>query len=279
LKITFASAISSSQGARRYQEDVGLVWSESGAMAESDPFLTAQTPPLEAGHLIAVLGDGMGGHVGGATASRLACEAFIDAFAREDKRSSERLLDSLGIANAALTEKIASRPMFKGMGTTLIGAHFSPAGLSWISVGDSLLFLWRRGDLARLNEDHSMAPELDRLAEAGKMSHAQAQADPRRHYLRSAVTGEDIELVDVALKPLELTADDIILLSSDGIHTLEETTIAEIVGRNAASGPQAVVDALIGTVDAIGNRHQDNTTVIAVQIGAAMDIAEAASTE
>ena len=66
------------------------------------------------------------------------------------------------------------------MGSTLIGAAFSEQGVEWISVGDSPLYLYRRGEIALLNEDHSLAPELDRLVAAGRLSPAEARRDPRR---------------------------------------------------------------------------------------------------
>ena len=48
------------------------------------------------------------------------------------------------------------------MGSTLVGTAFGASGVEWVSVGDSPLFLFRRGEVAVLNEDHSLAPELDR---------------------------------------------------------------------------------------------------------------------
>jgi protein phosphatase len=265
LSLQFQSAIAASRGARRYQEDTALVWN-GGGPAEPDGDVAQAAPSLDDGRLLAVLGDGMGGHVGGATASRLACDAFAAQVAGADAHASDRLLAGLEAANRAVAEKIAARPMFKGMGTTLVGALFGPDGLSWTSVGDSLLYLWRRGELARLNEDHSMAPEIDRLVAAGKMSERDAAADPRRHYLRAAVTGDEIELIDVALKPLQLAAGDVVILASDGIHSLDEPQIADLVRTTAETGAEAIAAALIEAVDRAGLRHQDNTTVIAVTI-------------
>lgn len=263
MSIKLASAMAQSQGGRRYQEDTALFWDDArscDALREADLDL----PDVPEGEVIAVLGDGMGGHVGGATASRLATESFLAAFLASGLDATERLLEGLDAANQSLAEKIAARPMFNGMGTTLIGAFVSDTSLTWVSVGDSLLYLWRRGELARLNEDHSMAPEIDKLVTSGRMSPEDAASDPRRHYLRAAVTGEEIELVDIATKPLELAAGDVVLLASDGIHTLEEAAIAAIIGEHAADGPANITNALIRAIDEAGVRHQDNTTVVAI---------------
>ena len=62
---------------------------------------------------------------------------------------------------------VEENPALDGMGCTLVGAVFGPAGVEWVSVGDSPLFLLRRGEIVLLNEDHSLAPEIDKLAAAG----------------------------------------------------------------------------------------------------------------
>lgn len=218
-----------------------------------------------AGHLVAVLADGMGGHTGGALASRIVCESFLDAFARDTEAVPQRLVTALEACNGALADKVEQNPMLAGMGSTLIGVAFGPEGVQWVSVGDSPLYLYRRGEIALLNEDHSLAPELDRLAAAGRITQEKARSDPRRHMLRSAVTGEEIELVDVSRKPIALEPGDYVILASDGLQTLETEEIVRIIDAFAETGPQAVADALIREVDMMREEHQDNATVVAVR--------------
>lgn len=270
MSIRLENAMAATQGGRKYQEDTALVWDDRGVRDVAQSVINGAMP-IGDGQLLAVLGDGMGGHVGGATASRLAAEAFVAGFADETRAISDRLLASLEVANRSLADKVAARPMFQGMGTTLIGAIVEGAELSWVSVGDSALYLWRRGELARLNEDHSMAPEIDKLAAAGKISAAAAASDPRRHYLRAAVTGEEIELIDVALKPLDLADGDLVLLASDGIHTFGDDEIAAVIGTHIDGGAAGVAAALVRAIDDAGVHHQDNTTVIAITVAIAAD--------
>jgi protein phosphatase len=99
----------------------------------------------------------------------------------------------------------------------------------------------------------------------GRMTHEEAKADPRRHMLRSAVTGDDLDLVDVSKRPLALEAGDYVILASDGLQTLETSEVQRIVKAYAEAGPEAVADALIREVEAMRDPHQDNTTVIAVR--------------
>lgn len=275
------------QGARHYQEDTAAVWpggdgllaqaaTGAGASAgrESAPDGDA-TAPLEAalrdtpsrdGSLIAVLADGMGGHTGGALASRMVCEHFLNTCATRNGPVPERLLAALGAANDALARKVDDNPMLSGMGSTLIGVAFSGTDVEWVSVGDSPLLLYRRGEIALLNEDHSLAPELDRLVASGHLTAEEARHDPRRHMLRSAVTGDEIDLVDVSLKPLHLEPEDYVILASDGLNTLDTSEVARIVAAYARDGADAVASALIRAVEQMREPHQDNATVVAVRL-------------
>ena len=83
--------------------------------------------------------------------------------------------------------------------------------------------------------------------------------------LRSAVTGEDLELVDVSRHPLTLEAGDYVILASDGLHTLDQMEVQRIVAAYAKDGAEAVASALIRAVESIRDPHQDNTTVMAVR--------------
>ena len=244
--MAFDYAIRASQGARRYQEDAAIVREEA------------------AGGLTAVLADGMGGHAGGAVASETAGTAFLEAFAAASGQTRMRLAAALDDANAALAARAALNPDLAGMGCTLVATAFGPAGLDWMSVGDSPLYLVRSGRIARLNEDHSLAPEIDRMAEMGRLTWEEAKAHPRRHFLRSALTGTEIDMVDWSQETLVLEAGDAVIVASDGIHTIEEAEIARLA--SAHRSPDAIAEALLAAVDGAGDPHQDNTTVVVVRL-------------
>jgi len=259
--LKFQHASRASQGARPYQEDASVVW------PGTDVDLPAGIAEPPAGiSLVAVLADGMGGHAGGALASSTICGAFLASFAETDGEGRARLRPSLAAANEAIGEKVAANPQLAGMGATLVGVTIGEAGLSWISVGDSPMYLYRAGELVQLNEDHSLAPVIDRLVEQGRMSPEEARADPRRHYLRSAVTGDEIELIDAPDRPLELASGDIVIIASDGLHTLEPDAVRDVVASYAPHGAEAVADALIRSVTEANEPHQDNTTVVVVMV-------------
>lgn len=259
LMISFDRASCSTKGARSYQEDSAMLW------PGEDPFLPA-VDGAQSGELVAILADGMGGHAGGALASRTVCENFLDAFAKTEGDAHTRLIAALSSANDAIAEKVSEDPALSGMGSTLIGVVFSEDGAQWVSVGDSPLMLYRRGEIALLNEDHSLAPELDRMAAAGHISFEEARRDPRRHMLRSAVTGDDIDLVDISRRPLPVEPGDYIILASDGLQTLDTGEVERIISAYGQDGAKAVAAALIRAVEAVRDPHQDNATVVAVEV-------------
>lgn len=271
----FEHASRATKGARNYQEDTALLWAQPAAppqQASGEVAVVTQPGRAKsagagaaAPDVVAVLADGMGGHAGGALASQVACETFVRAFTGAEGSNRTRLVEALQQSNDAIAAMVDANPLLSGMGSTLIGVTFGRDGVEWVSVGDSPLILYRRGEIAYLNEDHSMAPELDRLAAAGEMSEEEARRDPRRHMLRSAVTGDDIDLVDISRKPLQVEAGDYIILASDGLQTLDEAEIERIITAYAGDGASAVANALIRAVEAVKDPHQDNATVVVVR--------------
>lgn len=237
-----------SRGARPYQED------NYGARSFVDAGGAQST--------LLVLADGMGGHIGGATASRVAVDAALAAFSRTAGTNIDRLQQALAAANNAIAEAIRQDERLAGSGSTLVGVTIGPAGITWVSVGDSPLWLARNGLLRRLNADHSMAPVFAALVAEGVMTEAEAQADSKRHILRSALTGDSIKLIDVSPEPLPLCAADQVLLASDGILSLGEDRIAAILGAGPAKTADTAAAALLAAVDARAVPSQDNTTIL-----------------
>ena len=161
-----------------------------------------------------------------------------------------------------MADAVDQNPGLAGMGSTLVAAVVSPQGLNWISVGDSPLWLFRKGALERLNADHSMAPVLADLVSTGRMTEEEAARDPNRHSLRSAVTGEDIHLVDVSPQPVPVEKGDRLLLASDGLMTLGDREIAGILAETQNAPLEEGAAALIEAVEAADNPRQDNTTLL-----------------
>jgi serine/threonine protein phosphatase PrpC len=211
--------------------------------------------------ILLLLADGMGGHTGGEVASNLAVEAFGRHFVRgaRSNRPLERLQECLQVANEALRLSLARDPSLRGMGCTMIGAIKIANNLHWISVGDSLIYLMRRGEIGRINADHSVLGELMERVEQGKLTRAEALAHPRRNALRSAVMGGQISLKDA--RTILLEPDDVLIFASDGLETLSPSEIAEILSQSPRA-PREAATALLQAVERRKSPSQDNATVI-----------------
>ena len=103
---------------------------------------------VEHGRFVAGVADGMGGHVGGEIASRLALDTVMDC----DGDAAARI----EAANHAVVGAVGADPSLYGMGTTLTIGIFDDDGVEIGHVGDSRAYLLRGPDLIQLTADHSL---------------------------------------------------------------------------------------------------------------------------
>jgi serine/threonine protein phosphatase PrpC len=196
-----------------------------------------------------VLADGMGGHAAAAQAAQCAVQHFCRIAQASDGPLAERLQPALIGANAALAVSAAADPAFAGSGCTFLAAAIEDGTLSWMSVGDSLLFSLRGRKLRLLNKERAR----QRIVVHGKT---------KRRYLRSSLTGGAMGIVDRSPGPLSLRPGEQLILASDGLETLHRPIIAATLKRTEQLDVQASVDFLLREVHRRCARDQDNTTVI-----------------
>ena len=213
-------------------------------------------------HTLLVLTDGMGGHSCGEVASRLVTKSMIDTYKTDSGPVSDQLRFSVDIANNRLSADAAANADKKGMGCTLVAAVITRHGLEWISIGDSPMWIFSAGVLRRLNADHSMAPVLASLVEAGRMDAEEAATDPKRHALRSAVTGDDIHLIDQSSQPIAIGEKDLLILASDGLETLSEDALTGLLKKHKNEALSTLAARMIRAVEEKHKPNQDNTTVL-----------------
>jgi PPM family protein phosphatase len=193
-----------------------------------------------------IVADGMGGHVAGEVASRIAIDSALEA----DGRVAHRV----AAANAAILAEVSRRPELAGMGTTITMVELSASGMATFAhVGDSRAYLLRDGSLRQLTEDHTIVTEYVR---AGKITEDQANEHPQRHMLTRALGL--IHEIEVDVFEVSLHSGDRILLCSDGVNNmLDDRSIAEILGSSSAE------EAVWGLVErANGAGGQDNITAV-----------------
>jgi protein phosphatase len=244
--------------------DVGLVRSEN------QDFGTYTTPSEEReahpGGRLLVVADGMGGHRGGATASRLAGETVKAQYLGSEGTDIETALrDSLARANSRVYHEAQANPDLKGMGTTT-SALVVRDGNAWFGhVGDSRIYLVRGDEIRQLTDDHSLVATMVR---EGLLTKAEAETHPRRNVLqRSIGVSEQVE-IDVR-GPYPIEEGDVFILCSDGLHgVVKEDEIREIARKPLRDA----ADEFIKT--AIERGAPDNVTVIVARVVRASEVGE-----
>ncbi len=205
--------------------------------------------------LIAVVADGMGGHAGGATASRIAIETLHDQLTpTREEIDGESLASAITEANDRIYSKSIDEPELRGMGTTIVALLFHPDGRTWVAhVGDSRAYRLRGDTFEPLTQDHSVVAEMIRT---GTLSEEEAEVDPRRNeILRSLGVASD---VDVDVSSVSIRPEDRFLLCSDGLSgPVESIEISTILGLY---DPEDATRTLIAKANEAGG--PDNITAI-----------------
>ncbi|MBW2295527.1 MAG: serine/threonine-protein phosphatase, partial [Deltaproteobacteria bacterium] len=168
--------------------DVGQV--RSSNQDYCDDFLSPS------GNRLLVVADGMGGHRGGATASRIATETIGEVFMRATEESSEILYEALTEANRRVHQQSIDDPELRGMGTTVVALLFDTEGCVWVAhVGDSRAYRLHADGMEQITQDHSVVGEMVRR---GLITAEEAEVHPRRNEILRSVGVEGQVEIDVA---------------------------------------------------------------------------------
>jgi serine/threonine protein phosphatase PrpC len=232
--------------------DVGLVRSEN------QDFGTYTTPQEEKGAhpggRLLIVADGMGGHRGGATASRLAAETVKAQYlGSETIEVPEALRDALQRANSRIFHEAQANPDLRGMGTTTSALAIRGTNAWFGHVGDSRIYRIRGEKIEQLTDDHSLVATMVR---EGLLTTKEAENHPRRNVLqRSMGVAEDVE-IDVR-GPFPVEEGDTFILCSDGLHGLvKEDEMREV----AQLSIETAADEFLKR--ALSRGAPDNVTVI-----------------
>ncbi|MFA8441519.1 PP2C family serine/threonine-protein phosphatase [Yoonia sp.] len=252
--------------------DVATAAIKGGRDYQEDSLIASFPQGQETG--FAVLADGMGGHLSGDVASALVMtEVFSRIKLKEmllDKQITDvsaLLYNTASAANARITQHIEEAPETYGMGSTLLATVIRGDELYWVSVGDSPLLLFRDGELRQLNQDHSMAPQIDMMVKVGAMDPEVGRNHPDRNTLTSAIAGVDIDKIDCPDKPTAILPGDIIIIASDGLQFLSNDTITAILHETQDARSSDISDALLKAVAELDDPDQDNTVFTVVKLG------------
>lgn len=202
-----------------------------------------------------MLADGLGGHGKGEVASSLAVEtvrAMADSYI---EGGSELWLAAAFTAaqNRVLAEQ-AKENCRSGMKTTLTVLAVEEDSFQWGHIGDSRIYLFRRGKVHRRTLDHSV-PQM--LVAAGEIKEKEIRHHPDRNRLLRVI-GSEWETPKYELsRAFSATRADSFLLCSDGFWELiEEKTMEKLL--KTAETPQEWLETMAQEVEQNGKAQEVN---------------------
>lgn len=197
---------------------------------------------LQRAGCLAIIADGMGGCEGGQHASRIAVETVKKIYSESNLEDPQQRLNSaFAEAHRQVRLKAEQVPILRGMGTTLTAFAVVNDRLYYAHVGDSRLYLLKRGTLTQLTRDHSLVAQL---VANGMVAPEEAENHPQKHVLTAAIGVTERSQPDVPSEPLPLAPSDVLLLCTDGLWgQVSEKEMANILASHPPlDACQALVD-------------------------------------
>ncbi len=175
-------------------------------------------------HILAVC-DGMGGAVGGKTASELARDTFLASIeeqidilgAPSNKKMGEAILKTAAkAANTAVYARSREDEALCGMGCTLCALIYfeKEKRLLSVNVGDSRLYKISNKKIQQITKDHSY---VQYLLDQGEISPDEAEDHPQKNLITRAIGIEPNVKPDIKSVKVPLLSPAYFLLCSDGL--------------------------------------------------------------
>jgi serine/threonine protein phosphatase PrpC len=247
----------------------------AGQLGGEHRFMEAGAEPLhlgiQAGPILLLVSDGVGGANAGEVASQMAVNLISDGLSRQAATlagahsAKGAILAVLQNANAMIAAK-AAEPEYEGMAATLSLLCFggTPAAY-WGQVGDSRIYVCRHRQLRQISRDHS---PVGRMRQQGEITEAEARQHPLRNQIDQSLGDPNSSFQpDVGLE--EMRPGDVYLLCSDGLSDgLWDHEIRQIL--ETVQSPEAVRPAVRKLVtSAKQTSGRDNITAVVALVASA----------
>lgn len=218
---------------------------------------------LPNGIMLAVIADGMGGHLGGDYASSTAVKVIGKQFMELDSSKFEAegkwaqwLQEAVVYVNDLLYEHANENDAYKGMGTTLEAALIRGRSCLISHTGDSRVYAIDGQGVRQITRDHSY---VNVLLDSGEITEEEAAVHPRRNWIMKAVGSEKKLVPD--LYSLELEDDMYMLICTDGLsNKVNQQSMSDIVLSTATLRDKT--EELVDLANKMGG--EDNISVILI---------------
>lgn len=216
-----------------------------------------------------VLADGAGGHEGGAQASHACVRSVVEEFKASPVVSTQAVASMLHNANLALLQQQDEDPALADMRSTLIVLLIDAVSgrAVWGHIGDSRLYLFRRGALYLRTRDHSL---LQSMIDSGMLPQESAAGHSCANVLFSSMGLREAFEPTIVQAPVALLPGDALLLCSDGVWGTMDDSMLE----RCLAGCIDIEDWLVNIEREVGSRVSegaDNYTALGIWCGDADD--------
>jgi len=205
--------------------------------------------------------DGMGGMAGGQTASYIAATEIISSLTKTslDSKVTDAIRVAVENANNAIYQRAVEDPPLRGMGTTTTVVVITKKAAYLTHVGDSRIYLMRKGKKVYRTFDHSKVFEM---VSQGMMSEEQARQSSFSNVITRALGIRP--QVEMEIVTLPYKKGDRFILCCDGIWNIqpEAEMLKLFVDKD---NPEDAVKHLTGYVNSKGIERggdYDNLTAI-----------------
>lgn len=211
--------------------------------------------------ILLALADGMGGHSGGAVASRIAIDVLMEEYYKD---IDHNILDSLNKAFLKANEEVRVKgeqdEALSGMGTTLTAVVLKKDRMYYAHVGDSRGYIIYKNRIWQFTDDHSLVAGL---VKAGYINEEEAATHPDRNIITRAIGIKSDLKVDLSRIDKKTENGQYILLCCDGLHGVVSNE--EMLNTTYKhQEPETVCERLVEKANEQGG--PDNITVLIARI-------------
>jgi serine/threonine protein phosphatase PrpC len=207
-----------------------------------------------------VVCDGMGGHVGGQTASTIGVNALLSELTTKPHNNMHvAISQALTFANEQVLGHAEADPSLKGMGSTATVCLFKDDLLYVGHVGDSRAYIYSDKKLYRITRDDSYVQEL---VDKGVITEDEAEMHPNKNRILQALGSTSALTPRIPKKPFKLKTGDLLLLCSDGLTSMVvDELIEQLINPQDLGGTLQELHKI-----AMTNGGKDNITMTLIKI-------------
>ncbi len=208
---------------------------------------------------IFAVADGMGGHIAGEVASKLAVEVLANFSFEPYDDYCKALEEMIHEANSKIIDYGENNPDYQGMGTTFSTGIINNKTLYYAHIGDSRIYFFRNGESKQLTRDHSY---VNQLVEKNEITEEEAFDHEQKNILTQAL-GTDSD-ININKGTHQLQTGDLLLFCTDGLtDMLRKEEITNYIKDNCCD--PAHIATLLGE-KALERGGKDNITLLVVLI-------------